>query len=443
MPKTKGRVLVADDELTMLELFRETLGGEWDVDLAGDGREASDMLAVGSYDLAFIDLRMPGADGSEVVRRAREAGLPLKAVVMSAHAGEERRREILEGGADRFLAKPFLPQDIEQIAQEMMRVAARPRSLMVAEDPRMRDVLGLVDRIAGTRATVLLQGETGTGKELLAREIHERSDRRDRPFIRVNCAALAEGLLESELFGHERGSFTGAVRTTRGLFQLADRGTLLLDEISEVSEGLQAKLLRVLQEREVRRVGGAANIAVDARVIATTNRDLAVEVKEGRFRADLYHRLNVINVQVPPLRERPEDVEPLVETILERKSREHGLGVPRISDKAWAVIRSHPWPGNVRELENCLERALLLCSGGELGVGGLGLEAAVVRDGSGITPGTKLRDAERELILATLDSVGGNRTRASEMLGISVRTMRNKLREYRSGGYLTEEGAQC
>jgi len=444
MPKAKGRVLVADDERTMLELFRETLSAEWEVDLAGDGREASDLLAERAYDVAFLDLRMPGADGAELVRRIRDAGLPLKAIVMSAHAGEERRREILAGGADRFLEKPFLPQDIESVVQEMMRAAHPVRPLLVARDPAMREVLDVIDRVSPTRATVLLQGETGTGKELLAREIHERSDRRDRPFIRVNCAALAEGLLESELFGHERGSFTGAVRTTRGLFQLADRGTLLLDEISEVSAGLQAKLLRVLQEKEVRRVGGAADISVDARVVATTNRDLAAEVREGRFRADLYHRLNVIRIDVPPLRERPLDVEPLVDAILDRKAREHGLARPAVSTGAWRVLRSHRWGGNVRELENALERALLLASGRTIEAAGLGLDGSVPVGPVGrVLAGTTLRDAERELILATLDATGGNRTRASRMLGISVRTMRNKLHEYRSEGHLPEEDPTC
>jgi two-component system response regulator FlrC len=307
----------------------------------------------------------------------------------------------------------------------------------------MRNVLAVIDRIAPTRATVLLQGETGTGKEVLARELHERSDRRGRPFIRVNCAALAEGLLESELFGHERGSFTGAVRTTRGLFQLADRGTLLLDEISEISEGLQAKLLRVLQEREVRRVGGAEDIAVDARVVATTNRDLAAAVRDGRFRADLYHRLNVIRVDIPRLRERGEDLVPLVETLLARKAREHGLAVPDVSAAAWAALRAHPWHGNVRELENALERALLLCSGPGIEPAGLGLEAPFTAAPTSLTPGMKLRDAERELILATLAAAGGNRTRASETLGISVRTMRNKLKEYRDAGLFDGEEAPC
>jgi DNA-binding NtrC family response regulator len=432
-------VLVADDERTMLDLFRETLAGDWDLRLARDGDEAAALLDEQPFDLAFLDLKMPGRDGVELVRRIRAAGKTLPTVVMSAHAGEERRREILGGGADRFLAKPFLPEDIEDLARQLLAPPdAAPR--LVAADPRMTSLLEGLARVAPTRATVLLAGETGTGKELLAREVHERSARRDRPFVRVNCAALTETLFESELFGHERGSFTGAVRTTRGLFQLADRGTLLLDEVSEIPPALQAKLLRVLQEREIRRVGGAADIPVDVRIVATTNRDLTREVAAGRFRPDLYHRLDVVRVDVPPLRERPGDLAPLVEAILDRKAREHELSAPRLTAAAWAALRAHPWPGNVRELENVLERALLLFPRDPLGVEALRLGAVHPDDSSGFVPGTSLHDAERTWILRTLAAAGGNRTRAAAMLGISVRTLRNKLRAYRAEGRLAEEG---
>jgi DNA-binding NtrC family response regulator len=436
----KGRVLVADDERTMLELFEETLAGDWDVRLAADGREAAELLDRETFDVAFLDLRMPGHDGAELVRRLRAAGKRFPAVIMSAHAGEERRRELLGGGADRFLPKPFLPEDIEGLVRDLLRdVPAAEPVRLVAQDPAMRGILAMVGRVAPTRATVLLQGETGTGKELLAREIHDRSGRRGRPFVRVNCAALTESLLESELFGHERGSFTGAVRTTQGLFEAADRGTLLLDEIGEVSPALQSKLLRVLQEREVRRVGGAANIAVDVRVIATTNRDLAAEVGAGRFRQDLYHRLNVIRIDVPPLRARPGDLEPLTDRIVERKAREHDLACPAVGPDVREALRTWPWPGNVRELENALERALLLATEGTLRAGDLGLVAArPAADAVAAPVGTRLRDAERALVLKTLEATGGNRTRAAELLGISVRTMRNKIREYRASGHWEE-----
>jgi len=433
------RVLVADDERTMLELFEETLGGTWDVRLAADGAEAAELLERESFDLAFLDLRMPGRDGAELVRRLRAAGKTFPAVVMSAHAGEERQREILGGGADRFLAKPFLPEDVEEIVRDLTAASHPGPPRLIAADPRTRAILDTLSRIAPTRATVLMEGDTGTGKELFAREIHERSGRVGAAFVRVNCAALTDTLLESELFGHERGSFTGAVRTTRGLFQTAHGVTLLLDEIGEISPAMQAKLLRVLQEREVRRVGGAENIAVDVRVIATTNRDLAAEVSAGRFREDLYHRLNVIRVDIPPLRCRPDDLEPLTEAILDRKALEHGVSRPRVAPATRAAIRSWPWPGNVRELENALERALLMTTDGVLRPDDLGLRGSRTAGTAGtFAPGTKLKDAERGLILATLESTGGNRTRAAELLGVSVRTMRNKIREYRASGHWEE-----
>ncbi|MFN8179521.1 MAG: sigma-54 dependent transcriptional regulator [bacterium] len=437
--RPRARVLVADDERTMLDFFRETLGADWDLRCASDGDEAAALLEEQPFDLAFLDLKMPGRDGAELVRRLRAAGKTLPTVVMSAHAGEERRREILGGGADRFLPKPFLPEDVEELARELLSPRdAAPE--LVAADPAMIAVLDSLARVAPTRATVLLAGETGTGKELLARELHMRSGRRDRAFVRVNCAALTDGLFESELFGHERGSFTGAIRTTRGLFQMADRGTLLLDEVSEISPALQAKLLRVLQEREIRRVGGGADIPIDVRIVATTNRDLTREVASGRFRSDLYHRLDVVRLDVPPLRQRPGDLEPLVRSIVERKAREHELPARTLTPAAWTALRAHPWPGNVRELENVLERALLLFPGQVLGVEALRLGSPAAADAADLAPGTTLHDAERVWILRTLETVRGNRTRAAAVLGISVRTLRNKLREYRSQGRLPEEG---
>jgi DNA-binding NtrC family response regulator len=434
----KGRVLVADDERTMLELFRATLETDWDVRLARDGLEAAELLENERFDVAFLDLRMPGEDGASLLRRIRARRLALPTVVMSAHAGEERRREILSGGASRFLQKPFLPEEIERAVRELVTSEGdRAATTLIARDPSMLEVMRLVDRVAASRATVLLQGETGTGKEVLARELHRRSARARGPFVRVNCAALSEGLMESELFGHERGSFTGAIRTTRGLFQAADEGTLLLDEISEISPALQAKLLRVLQEREIRRVGGTDPIQVDCRIVATTNRDLARDAAEGRFRADLYHRLNVVRICLPPLRERPQDLVALAEAILERKADEHGVPCARLSEAARSKLLAHRWPGNVRELENALERALLLCQSSLIAPEGLFLDEPISSEGT-LFAGATLREMERTLILSTLRSARGNRTRAARILGISVRTLRNKLKEYRLSGHWQE-----
>jgi two-component system response regulator FlrC len=431
-----ARILVADDEHTMRELFRETLAPTSELRLTSDGDEAWELLRRAPFDLAFLDLRLPGRDGAELVRCLREAGDPTPTVVMSAYAGEQRRREILEGGADRFLEKPLGPDAIEQAVRELLPAAAE--RAFVARDATMQRILAIVARVAPTRATVLLTGETGSGKEVVAREIHRRSHRASAPFVRVNCAALAEGLLESELFGHERGSFTGAVRTTRGLFQAAHGGTLLLDEISEISPGLQAKLLRALQEREVRRVGGARPIAVDARIVATTNRDLSADVRTDRFRADLYHRLNVVRIEVPPLRERPDDLAALTDEIVVRKVREHGTRMPRVAPEIRRALAAHTWPGNVRELENALERAILLCRDGVLRTADLALEAAQPAR-SPVPVGTSLRDAERALVLETLRFTRGNRTRAAEILGISTRTVRNKIRELRAAGHRIDD----
>ena len=443
MKRARGRILVADDENTMLELFAETLSSDWDVRLARDGTEAERLLAAEAFDVAFLDLRMPGRDGAQVVEHVRASGNRMPLVVMSAHAGFERQREILGGGADRFLEKPFLPELIEETARELSTAPAR--SQLVCESDAMARVLSIVDRVAQTRATVLLQGETGTGKELLAHEIHRRSPRKRRPFIRVNCAALTEGLLESELFGHERGAFTGAVRQTQGLFEAAHGGTLLLDEISETSPTMQAKLLRVLQEREIRRVGSSRTVAVDARIVATTNRDLAREVQAGRFRTDLFHRLNVVRIEVPALRERTGDLAPLTDTLVRRKAEEHDLPCPVIDPAALAALSAYPWPGNVRQLENTLERALLLCRDGILRTTDLALDAAFERSSGGggaSFVGTTVRDAERALILDTLRALRGNRTQAARVLGISVRTMRNKLHEYRALGVDLGEGIE-
>ncbi|NNE44634.1 MAG: sigma-54-dependent Fis family transcriptional regulator [Gemmatimonadetes bacterium] len=437
MSQRLGRVLVADDERTMLELFRETLSSEWEVRVARDGDEAVDLLESENFDVAFVDLRMPGRDGAEVLRTLQASGRRIPTVMMSAHAGRERQRELLGGGADLFLEKPFRPETIEETVRNLSGLGPAPDRLIV-RDPRMEEVIRVIDRVARTRATVLLQGETGTGKELLAREIHTRSHRDNRPFLQVNCAALTEGLLESELFGHERGSFTGAVRNTRGLFLAAQGGTLLLDEISETSATLQAKLLRVLQEREVRPVGSDRSVAVDVRIVATTNRDLASEVAAGRFRQDLYHRLNVVRIDVPALRERPGDLGPLTDAIVTRKAEEHELSRPVIEPCFERALADHPWPGNVRELENALERALLLCDG-NLRADDLHLDPPEM-PASAPQVGMTVREAERDLILATLEATRLNRTRAAEMLGISVRTLRNKLHEYRDSGHFHDGG---
>jgi DNA-binding NtrC family response regulator len=438
MPK-RGRILVADDEPTMRALFQETLAQEWEVKLAEDGSRAKALLDHESFDIVFLDLRMPGRDGAELFRWLRERGRAPKTVLMSAHAGAQLKAELLQEGCDRFLEKPIHPDVLCDVARVLRGEEESAPRAFVAFAPCMKRILEVIEGVSSSRATVLLQGETGTGKELLARELHRRSARAQKSFVRVNCAALAEGVLESELFGHERGSFTGAVRTTAGLFQMASGGTLLLDEVSEVSPALQAKLLRVLQEREVRRVGGAEMVPVDVRVIATTNRDLRREVSRGAFRADLYHRLNVVRIDVPPLRERREDIAEMARGILSRKALEHEITRPVLEEEALEILCAHSWPGNVRELENVLERSLLLQQGGRIRATDLALDPPTWGDGDLSWDGRTLAEIERSAIRGALSRCRGNRTHAARALGVSVRTIRNKIRELKSAGISVDE----
>jgi len=298
---------------------------------------------------------------------------------------------------------------------------------LVVGSPQMEEVVRLAEAVAATEATVLITGESGTGKELVARFIHQRSRRHGGPFVAINCAAIPEGLLEAELFGHERGAFTGAIRRRRGKLELAHGGTLLLDEVGEMSPKLQAKLLRVLQDHEFERLGGSGPLRVDIRVIATTNRNLRAEVRRGTFREDLYWRLNVFHLHLPPLRERPQDVLLLAKHFLRDYAERWGRQAPELSPQAQQVLLAHRWPGNVRELQNAMERALVLSQNGTIGPEHLLLDG----EEDPLEPGISVREMERRLILQTLERVGGNRTRAARLLGITTRTLRNKLKEYK------------
>ena len=353
----------------------------------------------------------------------------------------------IRAGAKEFLP---LPPDAELIAA-MLAAAAGEAEAPVHRDPAMAALLGRAAQLAVAQASILITGESGTGKEVLARHIHRSSRRAQGPFVALNCAALPEALLESELFGHEKGAFSGAVAARRGKFEQADGGTLLLDEIGEMDPRLQAKILRVIQEREVDRLGGGAPVKVDVRLLAATNRDLAAEVQAGRFRADLYFRLNVLGLHIPPLRERPLDILALAAHFARRFAEANGLPARALSPAAEARLLSHPWPGNVRELENTLHRAVLLAQGPAIGPEAVELTplapagapatpeagpaaAAPAARGMGGLVGRKVEEVERDLILETLSHCLGNRTRAAEILGISIRTLRNKLHEYRAQG---------
>ena len=441
-------VLVVDDEPSMRLALTESLRRNgYAVVQATNGQEAMDRIAISKPWLVLTDLKMPRSGGLDVVKEVKRRCPQTHVVVMTAYGTVETAVEAMKCGAIDYLLKPFATEHLEQVLIQLeaeasggpdvsgIPTSSRP---MLGEDPAMAKVLALAEGVAMSQATVLVQGESGTGKELLARFIHSRSPRGHRPFIAVNCAALPDGLLESELFGHERGAFTGALMRKIGKFEMAHQGTILLDEISEMNLGLQAKLLRVLQEREVDRIGGREPVQVNIRVIATTNRSLRHEVEQGRFREDLYYRLNVFPITLPPLRERPSDIPVLARHFVRATAARNGLPVPRISDAALAVLLGRLWKGNVRELENAVERAVLLAGGEGIEPQHVIVEEPVMTGSPSVpskttTPSTtgSLWEMERDLIMHTLDRVKGNRTHAAKALGISIRTLRNKLREYR------------
>ena len=445
------RILVVDDEPLMREYVEEALQrAGYAVVTASNGADGLKHFEKQPTDLVVTDLKMSGMTGLDVVRAvvAHTPGTPV--IVMTAYGTIETAVDALKSGAVDYILKPFTPDAIEIAvarALEHARLKAENQYLrgelgkgydfgaMVGQSAAMRAVHEQIRKVADTRATVLVRGESGTGKELVARAIHQMGRRKDNPFIKVNCAALSAGILESELFGHEKGSFTGAHERKIGRFELADTGTLLLDEVSEIGMDLQPKLLRALQEREFERVGGSQPIRVDVHIVATSNRRLEEAVERGEFRQDLFYRLNVVDIHLPPLRQRKDDIPALMDHFLKRFAQENGRKITGFSAAAKKLFLEYEWPGNVRELQNAIERAVVLSEGATLepqhfqlnGPGGPGGAPAANR---GLEPGKTVAEVEKELILCTLEHCGRNRTKAAELLGISVRTLRNKLHEY-------------
>ena len=445
---SKGRILVVDDEPNARTALAEILKEEgYQVETAADGFKGLARAEEFSPDLVLTDLKMPGMDGVELLRKLRQHAPELPVVLMTAFGAVETAVSAMREGAADYLTKPLNTDELVLVidrALERVRLRRETHDLrsqlteryrfdnIVGNSPEMQEVFKAVAQVAPSRATVLLTGESGTGKELVAAAVHHHSPRKDGPFVRLHCAALAETLLESELFGHERGAYTGADRRREGRFEQANAGTLFLDEIGDITPSTQVKLLRVLQERQFERVGGNQTQTVDVRLIAATNRDLKQLVAEGKFREDLYYRLNVINVALPPLRRRKSDVAALAAHFLERFARENSKRVERFSDGALAQIVAYNWPGNVRELENVVERAVVLTEGHTIEQHHLPAElgAADAESSTPTIPGSTMADIERHAILTTLECQGGSTSRAAEVLGISVRKIQYKLHEY-------------
>ncbi|MEZ5977614.1 MAG: sigma-54 dependent transcriptional regulator [Planctomycetota bacterium] len=462
---TIERILVVDDDPLSREFLGEAVRSlGWSCETIASPLRALERVAGGSIDLVLTDLRMPEMNGLELVRRIEEVQPGLPIVLVTAHGSVQSAVEALQAGARDFLLKPVTPEALRVVIERVARAdrlvheneylrsrQSESAPQIVARSPRILQTLRSAARVAHSRGTVLITGESGTGKERIAQFIHENSPRKDGPFVRVNCAALSESLLESELFGHEKGAFTGAHRRREGRFELADGGTLLLDEIGEISPSVQAKLLRVLEENEFERVGGDRTLSVDVRVVAATNRNLPEEVARGRFREDLYYRLHVLPIHLDPLRERPEDVVPLAEHFVRHFAKQGGLNpAPELGDDARDALLSWSWPGNVRELENVVQRAVVLSRGGTLhredfALGVEGPRGALpsrseerAQVGPDYAPealaNRKLADIERDAILATLDETGGNKTEAARRLGVTARTLSNKMKLWKQLG---------
>jgi len=445
--KPQWQILVVDDEEIMCESLAAWLREDgYLVDTASSGREAVELAKKTDYAIYFIDLKMPGGmDGIDTLMEIRRLHPDASIIIITAYATVDTAITAIKEGAQEYIVKPCNPEEISLLVNRIIKVKRLQRENLIlrkklqrryqfhdiiSKSPRMLEVLELAREVASLRSTVLIRGESGTGKELVARAIHFSGSRAQKPFIAVSCAALAETLLESELFGYEKGSFTGAAERKKGKFELADGGTIFLDEIGDIGPKLQADLLRVLQERSFYRVGGSEEVQVDVRVIAATHKDLRALADEGKFREDLYYRLNVIEIHIPPLRERREDIPLLAEHFVERLSHELGKPVEEIAQDAMRLLMDHAWPGNVRELENAIERAIVSCRGRTL----TAEDFSFLRNNGPakvqIPDNLTLAEMERLMIEATLRRTGGNVKEAAASLGIDRSTLYEKLKRY-------------
>ncbi|MBZ5728980.1 MAG: sigma-54 dependent transcriptional regulator [Acidobacteriia bacterium] len=447
--KSHWQILVVDDEEVMCESLAAWLREDgYLVDTASSGREAVDMASRRDYAIYFVDLKMPGGmDGIETMMQIRRRQKEASIIIITAYATVDTAITAMKEGAQEYIVKPCNPEEISLLVSRIIKVKNLQRENtilrkklsrqycvhdVISKNARMHAILGLAHEISSLRSTVLIQGESGTGKEMVARAIHNSGDRAAKPFVAVSCAALAETLLESELFGHEKGSFTGANQQKQGKFEMAAGGTIFLDEIGDISPKLQVDLLRVLQERSFYRVGGSEEVRVDVRVIAATHVNLQQAVAEGRFRDDLFYRLNVIEIRIPPLRERREDIPLLAHHFMERLSHELGKDIGEISEGALKLLMDYNWPGNVRELENAVERAMVTCRGRGLAEEDFSFLAQNGASGKSWAPpaGMTLQEMEKLLIASTIERTGGNIKEAAAVLGIDRSTLYEKIKRY-------------
>jgi len=445
------KILVADDESSHRQMIEAVLTAEgYEVTQAEDGQAAISAVEEKFYDLVIMDVRMPNVDGIQALQKIKQISPDIPVIIMTAYASVGSAVEALKSSAYDYLIKPLDIDELKilvakalrfhQLEQENIYLKERLNdrfdfSNIIGRSPSMTKLFETVALVAPSAATVLIAGESGTGKELIANAIHQNSPRKDQPFIKVNCAALPETLLESELFGHEKGAFTGAIARKQGRFQLAHNSSILLDEVAEMAPTTQAKILRVLQEREFEPVGSTQTIKVDTRVIVATNKNLEKEIQEGRFREDLYYRLNVVTVDVPPLRQRREDIPLLADFFLKQYAEKNRRPIEGFTPRATDLLMRHDWPGNVRELENIIERAVIMARGEmitpmEFPIDLQNLDEDLKASRIDLTPGRSLKEVEKAVILRTLEEVEGNRTHAARILGISRRTLQLKLKEY-------------
>ncbi|HLJ79767.1 MAG TPA: sigma-54 dependent transcriptional regulator [Acidobacteriaceae bacterium] len=461
---SQEKVLIVEDEPHALSGLAELVSGwGYRTETARDGIEALEKVTAWQPGIIVSDLKMPRMDGLELLARLGESSEKVAVIMLTAQGSIEAAVEAMKNGAYDFIQKPVDPTRLRAILTNAARQRETDRELevtrrklretgvlgsLVGASKKMQEIFTLIERVATSNVSVLITGDSGTGKELVARTLHELSPRRTKPFVAVNCAAIPETLIESEIFGHEKGAFTGAIERRAGCFELAEEGTLLLDEIGEMPVATQAKLLRVLEDRKLRRLGSKVESPVDVRVLAATNKDPEQAVDDGHLRGDLYYRLNVFNIHMPPLRDHKEDIPAIAEAMIADMNEKHGRRVTGMDSEMLARLMAHDWPGNVRELRNTIERAIVLCGEGQLqprhlppGFGTRSTRPAneVPANAIQLEVGATVDDAERMLIFKTLESTHNNKTRAAEILGISLKTLHNKLREY--GTAATTAGA--